>query len=100
MLRYGQNKHFFGCFFVPFVLFLLFFAPRNHLFSWFAGVSTKNCIKIGKIFVIFQSKVQLPENKNRKIEKNFYSFSHIELRESEIENRPLFSTQTCMFAQL
>jgi len=64
---YVLIKHFFGRFFVPFVLFLLFFAPRNHLFSWFAIASTKNCIKIGKIFVIFQSKVQLPENKNLKI---------------------------------
>jgi len=64
---YVLIKHFFSRFFVPFVHFLLFFAPRNHLFPWFAGVSTKNCVKIGKIFVIFQSKVQLPENKNRKI---------------------------------
>ena len=64
---YVLIKHFFGRFFVPFVHFLRFFAPRNHLFSWFAGVSTKNCVKIGKIFVIFQSKVQHPKTKNRKI---------------------------------
>jgi hypothetical protein len=35
-----------------------------------------------------------------KIEKNFYSFSPIELRESGIENQGPFSTQSRMFALL
>jgi len=38
--------------------------------------------------------------KIEKLQKNFISFSHIELRESGIENQPLFSTQTRISAQL
>jgi hypothetical protein len=87
----------FGRFFVPFVFFVPFFALKNHFFSKFAGVSTKNGINIGKIFVIFQSNLQRLGTKNRKIAKIFISFSHIELQKSQDKNRPLFSTQTCIF---
>jgi len=48
----------------------------------------------------FQSNLRVVADKNQKIEKIFISFSNIELRESEIKNRALFSTQTRTFAQL
>jgi hypothetical protein len=47
-----------------------------------------------------QSKAQLSAYQKRLISKNFFSFFHIELRESGIENREPFSTQTRSFALL
>jgi hypothetical protein len=57
-----------------------------------AKTSVKSAIKN-------QSNLQVAVDKNRKKQKFFISFSHIELRESEIKNRTLFSTQTRMSAQ-
>jgi hypothetical protein len=47
-----------------------------------------------------QSKSQLLAHQKRLIFKNFYSFSHIELRESGIENQEPFSHQSRKFTLL
>ncbi len=50
-------------------------------------------VKIGKIFGNFRSISLIVKNKNQKFQEFFNLPSHIELRESGIENRGLFSNQ-------
>jgi len=54
-----RKKHFFGRFFVPSVLFLLFLPPEITYFHSSLAFRRKTALKLGKIFVIFQSKVRV-----------------------------------------
>ena len=52
-------------------------------------------VKIGKISTFFQPKTLIPQNKNQ-ISQNFFNcLAGIELRESQIDIRGLFSHQKC-----
>jgi len=51
-------------------------------------------VKIGKILDENQSNTLRGKSKNQIFQKNFICLHNIELRESRIENRDLFSQQT------
>jgi len=52
-------------------------------------------VKIGKNPHDFQSKTLIPQNKNQNFQKIFNLLSQIELRESQIDIRGVFSHQKC-----
>jgi len=81
-------KALFGRFLSLLCLFYFFLTPEITYFPKFAGVSTKNCIKIGKIFVIFNQKCNTLKPKIEKSKKFLSPFlaSSYENQESRIEH--------------
>jgi hypothetical protein len=57
-------------------------------------------LKIGKNPADFQSKTLIPQNKNQNFQKIFNLLSQIDLRQSLIDIRRLFSHQNCRYLQL
>ena len=68
--------------------------PREIAKRYLTGVkSVVFCVKIGKISTFFQPKAMIPSSKNQFFHNFFNCLANIELRESRIGNRRLFSYQ-------
>ncbi len=99
--RAAKKKLLFGHFFVDYVWIYVkipvCLPAGKHNLSWACRREPPVGVKICKISTFFQSKTLIPSSKNQIFQKFFICLAGIELRESRIGNRGLFSHQTCSY---